>query len=290
MRVVFFFLVEGGAGAAIFVCDFCLRCLACGPACALWPAVACNWRQRSVARTCIRHPALVSCAPRLAPAGPAVERSGTVSGVGLQAFLRAPCSPGRSFARGGREAAVEAVGARSGAAGEKRFRKKGPGLAEVIYLSYICTRNKQGSLAQLVQSVCLTSRGSGVRIPQLPRIYYDKRSIIIVRFFLCPALCKPACAGRSQKGAALRAACRRGVCRFSQMRGLRGEFVFIFSGRPASAPHFESLSSHDIAKKIDHSKEWFFCFWQAPANSVCTGAWPKQKASADRFSLRCRRN
>ena len=31
-----------------------------------------------------------------------------------------------------------------------------------------------GSLAQLVQSVCLTSRGSGVRIPQLPLI--KKRS------------------------------------------------------------------------------------------------------------------
>ncbi len=27
-----------------------------------------------------------------------------------------------------------------------------------------------GSLAQLVQSICLTSRGSGVRIPQLPQI------------------------------------------------------------------------------------------------------------------------
>ncbi len=26
-----------------------------------------------------------------------------------------------------------------------------------------------GSLAQLVQSICLTSRGSGVRIPQLPQ-------------------------------------------------------------------------------------------------------------------------
>ena len=26
-----------------------------------------------------------------------------------------------------------------------------------------------GSLAQLVQSVCLTSRGSGVRLPQLPQ-------------------------------------------------------------------------------------------------------------------------
>lgn len=27
----------------------------------------------------------------------------------------------------------------------------------------------EGSLAQLVQSICLTSRGSGVRIPQLPQ-------------------------------------------------------------------------------------------------------------------------
>ena len=31
------------------------------------------------------------------------------------------------------------------------------------------TGSKQGSLAQLVQSICLTSRGSGVRIPQLPQ-------------------------------------------------------------------------------------------------------------------------
>ena len=29
-------------------------------------------------------------------------------------------------------------------------------------------KNVNGSLAQLVQSICLTSRGSGVRIPQLP--------------------------------------------------------------------------------------------------------------------------
>ncbi|WP_302534699.1 hypothetical protein, partial [Rikenella microfusus] len=29
------------------------------------------------------------------------------------------------------------------------------------------SQSTQGSLAQLVQSVCLTSRGSGVRIPQL---------------------------------------------------------------------------------------------------------------------------
>jgi putative endonuclease len=31
------------------------------------------------------------------------------------------------------------------------------------------TGSRYGSLAQLVQSICLTSRGSGVRIPQLPQ-------------------------------------------------------------------------------------------------------------------------
>jgi hypothetical protein len=30
------------------------------------------------------------------------------------------------------------------------------------------SQNAKGSLAQLVQSICLTSRGSGVRTPQLP--------------------------------------------------------------------------------------------------------------------------
>ena len=36
-------------------------------------------------------------------------------------------------------------------------------------LVYLCNpKRKEGSLAQLVQSVCLTSRGSGVRLPQLP--------------------------------------------------------------------------------------------------------------------------
>ena len=42
-----------------------------------------------------------------------------------------------------------------------------------------------GSLAQLVQSICLTSRGSGVRIPQLPLIIERHRRIKIRRFFLC---------------------------------------------------------------------------------------------------------
>ena len=38
---------------------------------------------------------------------------------------------------------------------------------------------KKGSLAQLVQSVCLTSRGSGVRLPQLPPPERENQSKIL---------------------------------------------------------------------------------------------------------------
>ena len=43
-----------------------------------------------------------------------------------------------------------------------------------------------GSLAQLVQSVCLTSRGSGVRLPQLPQEREDDKmspSLFIISFY-----------------------------------------------------------------------------------------------------------
>ena len=53
----------------------------------------------------------------------------------------------------------------------------------MIYLSYLCTRNSaKGSLAQLVQSVCLTSRGSGVRIPQLPQRNGPLTGMRVARF------------------------------------------------------------------------------------------------------------
>ena len=53
----------------------------------------------------------------------------------------------------------------------------------MIYLSYLCTRNSaKGSLAQLVQSVCLTSRGSGVRIPQLPQWNGPLTGMRVARF------------------------------------------------------------------------------------------------------------
>ena len=51
-----------------------------------------------------------------------------------------------------------------------RFRKR-PYLCTVFERERTTAKsNKKGRLAQLVQSVCLTSRGSGVRIPQRPPI------------------------------------------------------------------------------------------------------------------------
>ena len=44
--------------------------------------------------------------------------------------------------------------------------------------------NKKGRLAQLVQSVCLTSRGSGVRIPQRPHIKTGESKIAFSCFCL----------------------------------------------------------------------------------------------------------
>ena len=51
----------------------------------------------------------------------------------------------------------------------KKFKKV---LVNKIFVVHLQTQTKHGSLgslAQLVQSVCLTSRGSGVRLPQLPQ-------------------------------------------------------------------------------------------------------------------------
>ena len=53
--------------------------------------------------------------------------------------------------------------------------KKQEKICKIKISPYICSpvseiilNGKLGSIAQLVQSVCLTSRGSGVRLPLLP--------------------------------------------------------------------------------------------------------------------------
>ena len=48
--------------------------------------------------------------------------------------------------------------------------------------NYICT--PPGRLAQLVQSTCLTSRGSGVRIPQRPQLKRVRKPSMKVGGFL----------------------------------------------------------------------------------------------------------
>ena len=49
-----------------------------------------------------------------------------------------------------------------------------------------------GSLAQLVQSICLTSRGSGVRIPQLPQNFKIRPTTDENQSFFC--CCESSCA------------------------------------------------------------------------------------------------
>ena len=52
---------------------------------------------------------------------------------------------------------------------EKNLTKNAQKFWRFKKLSYLCIAfSENGRLAQLVQSVCLTSRGSGVRIPQCP--------------------------------------------------------------------------------------------------------------------------
>ena len=53
---------------------------------------------------------------------------------------------------------------------EKKIEKSAKKFLRLKKCPYLCTAfRKQGRLAQLVQSICLTSRGSAVRIRQRPR-------------------------------------------------------------------------------------------------------------------------
>ena len=64
-----------------------------------------------------------------------------------------------------------------------RFRKR-PYLCTVFKRERQQNQIKKGRLAQLVQSVCLTSRGSGVRIPQRPPIKTGESKITFSCFCL----------------------------------------------------------------------------------------------------------
>ena len=55
----------------------------------------------------------------------------------------------------------------------KRISKTSKSSCRTRIHNYICTRS--GRLAQLVQSTCLTSRGSGVRIPHRPQLKRERK-------------------------------------------------------------------------------------------------------------------
>ena len=64
-----------------------------------------------------------------------------------------------------------------------------------LHIFAVLFRNRMlGSIAQLVQSVCLTSRGSGVRLPLLPRKRLEKSSLFLLYTVEPPALCLAASA------------------------------------------------------------------------------------------------
>ncbi len=178
------FLFWVGGGAAIFVC-------------AVRPAIRPAIRP---ARCGLPRPVIGTGDPWPAPASCILRSATCACGV-----CCGPVRDGRAgLACGFRAERLRAAAGRlsardRGRPAKKRFRKKGPGLAGVIYLSYICTRNKQGSLAQLVQSVCLTSRGSGVRIPQLPRHRKENRPLERVVFLFLASARKQRLYGRLAK-------------------------------------------------------------------------------------------
>ena len=67
-----------------------------------------------------------------------------------------------------------------------RFRKR-PYLCTVFKRERQHNQIKKGRLAQLVQSVCLTSRGSGVRIPQRPPLKQEKAKLLSPVFVYLPS-------------------------------------------------------------------------------------------------------
>ncbi len=99
-----------------------------------------------------------------------------------------------------------------------------------------------GSLAQLVQSICLTSRGSGVRIPQLP-----PENLIHVRFFYLMRFKASRLISREWKGV-----------RIFKFNLFLNSFLFVYSimctfyilHSPKSDKYYVGYTCDDIAERI----------------------------------------
>ena len=122
-----------------------------------------------------------------------------------------------------------------------------------------------GSLAQLVQSICLTSRGSGVRIPQLPQTFTIRQTTDKNQSFFCYMYAVRVQAPDTAHSTKVTRKC---ACRIvgklqhcSLCAGVARIRIFIFKGILARASPFESLNSHKRSEAKRCRKFDTFCFW-----------------------------
>ena len=121
-----------------------------------------------------------------------------------------------------------------------------------------------GSLAQLVQSICLTSRGSGVRIPQLPQTFTIRQTTDIYQSFFCCVCCSCASTRHrtlNKSNAQMRVSNRGKLQHCSLCAGVARIKIFIFNGILARASPFKSLNSHKRSEAKRCRKFDTFCFW-----------------------------
>ena len=149
-----------------------------------------------------------------------------------------------------------------------RFRPQ-RGLRNTVWIAYsgvfrdgfAVPSHFYGSLAQLVQSICLTSRGSGVRIPQLP---LQRKTIgfpiVFFRLSASESRLPPLCQTKKRRNTVppIRPAAVGEV-----YMGLRGggclRLRLTSRGRRAMAPPFESLNSHYGGRRLVFQSSFFVC-------------------------------
>ena|GEM_PF-5164138 len=149
-----------------------------------------------------------------------------------------------------------------------------------------------GSLAQLVQSICLTSRGSGVRIPQLPQKYDAEQTTFKSSVLFCACGCVQAPATAPNKTRHGRSLCilwrvwycllKVGVARIELclLLGLQPTLIWYpREDEPAARPSNPLLSTKNKrSKKVSRIRHLLFFSW-GRCKLVCIRLYEKNKIS-----------
>ena len=140
-----------------------------------------------------------------------------------------------------------------------------------------------GSLAQLVQSICLTSRGSAVRIRQLPLSKtrdWNFRSLFFCCMWYENKFSPPST--KKQLASQLSRLCSLEIGGVRVKGGCGNKNIFIFKGIPASATPVESVNSHkpNKQKDVEKSASFFVLYGIAKLVWICN---VKQKMMSHRL-------